>query len=97
MDEAEAGSILANVVQELRSQSFAELVRRYLDNDQTTEVRGESGAGYQVEVQAFWEDPRQRAGNLRVMVSIDDGSLWHSIAPKSSSFIIAPDGTHVGE
>lgn len=97
MDEAEAAAILASVEQELRRQGFAELVHRYLDNDQSTEVRGASGVSYQLEVQAFWDDPRRRGENLRVMVSIDDGSFRRAVSPRSSSFIIAPDGTFVGE
>jgi hypothetical protein len=97
LDEAEAASILATVVAEVRSQGYAGLVRRYLDSEENTEVPGASGAIYQVEVQAFWDDPRQRGDNLRVIVSIDDGSFLRATLPKASSFVVAPDGTFVGE
>ena len=97
MDEAEARSILSRVAEELRTLSYTDLVRKYMAEDQNTEVAGASGVTYQVEVQAFWDDPRQPGSNLRVMASIDDGSFWRSVSPRTVSFIVAPDGTFVGE
>ena len=97
MDEAEAGSILGRTVETLRRQEYADLVRRYIDDHDNMEITGQSGVTYQVEVQAFWDDPRARGGNLCVLVSIDDGSFLRATSPKSSSFIMAPDGTFVGE
>jgi hypothetical protein len=48
------------------------------------------------EVQSnLWDDPREHR-NLRVMVSVDDGG-WRSFAPLSDDFIVAPDGTFIGE
>jgi hypothetical protein len=43
----------------------------------------------------FWDDSEHR--NLRVMVSVDDGGWRSSLAPLSADFIVAPDGTFVGE
>jgi hypothetical protein len=58
------------------------------------EVAGPSGAIYQLEVQAFWDDKRSR--HLRVLASIDDGG-WSAFIPLTDDFIIAPDGSFVGE
>ena len=43
----------------------------------------------------LWDDPGEHR-NLRVMVSVDDGG-WRSFAPLSDDFIVAPDGTFIGE
>lgn len=60
----------------------------------TRTVVAESGVQYQVDVQAFW-DSRQ-PGNLRVIVAIDDGG-WRAFKPISTDFIVASDGSFVGE
>lgn len=49
---------------------------------------------YQIEIQVFHDDPK--SGNIRVLGSIDDGG-WRSIIPLSEDFIMAPDGSFVGE
>jgi hypothetical protein len=97
MDEVEARSILDDTLSRLRGLAFSELVERYLGEIDAFEVAGRSGAEYQIEVEAFWDDPRVQGGNLRVMAAIDDGRGWRSIAPLTDSFIKAPDGTLVGE
>jgi hypothetical protein len=97
MDEAEAGSILNETLSRLRVLSFSELVARHLGDVDAYEVTGASGAEYQIEVETFWDDPRREGGNLRVMASIDDGRGWRSISPMTASFIMAPDGSFVGE
>ena len=95
MDEAEAKGILAQQIERLRSMSYAGL-QRFVKDEEHLEVKGESGVVYQVEVQALWDDGRP-GGNLRVMVSIDDGRGWRAFKPLTSGFIVAPDGSLVGE
>ncbi len=97
MDEAEARSILTDALDRLRTVAFEDLVARYLDDVDTTVVTGPSGTVYQLEIEAFWDDPRRPGENLRVMVAIDDGRGWRSISPLTSSFIITPAGAFVGE
>jgi hypothetical protein len=97
MDEAEAGLILQRTVQSLRSLTYAGLVERYLDDVDAFEVSGDSGAEYQIEVEGMWDDPRLKGGNLRMFAAIDDGRGWRSISPMTASFIMAPDGSFVGE
>lgn len=58
------------------------------------EVTGPSGVVYQVEVEAFWDDRKRR--DLRVLASIDDGG-WRAFSPLCDDFIIATDGSFVGE
>jgi hypothetical protein len=45
-------------------------------------------------VQAFWDD--RKNDNLRVMVKIEDGG-WRALTPMCCDFIVAPDGSFVGE
>ena len=47
-----------------------------------------------IEISAFWDD--QPDADIRVAFAIDDGG-WRSICPVGADFIIAPDGSFVGE
>jgi hypothetical protein len=94
MDETEARGILAQHIKSLRAMSHAEL-QRFVKDEEHLEAKGESGVEYQVEVQALWDEGRP-GGNLRVMVSIDDGG-WRAFNPLTEDFVIAPDGSFVGE
>ena len=95
MNDEEAKRVLDGVVAELRRESYRTLVARYLQESDEHTVVAESGAQYQVEVQAFWDSPRQ-PGNLRVIIAIDDGG-WRAFRPLSTDFIVASDGSFVGE
>lgn len=53
-----------------------------------------TGRSYTLEIRSFYDDKRDK--NLRVRLSIDDGG-WSAIVPMSSDFIVAPDGSFVGE
>jgi len=94
MDTREAEVLIHDFVARLRHQSYGDLVARYLDKTEHRSIRGPSGADYQIEVQALWDD--RQPGNMRVIVAIDDGG-WSAIKPMSTDFIIAPDGSFVGE
>jgi hypothetical protein len=79
----------------LRMDSYGFLVSRYLDRSVHREALGASGTLYDVEIQAFWDSVGQ-PGNLRVMVGVDAGGHGpRSLA--TDDFILAPDGTFVGE
>ena len=94
MDQAEALSIVEAELAKLRQATYAELADRLLGKQETLERLGATGARYQVEIQAFWDDKRK--GNLRVCAAIDDGG-WRAFVPLSVDFIRAPDGSFVGE
>jgi hypothetical protein len=93
MDKDEAREILRQHLAGYRSRAYADLVS-ILGQVNVAETAGQSGTKYQIEVEVFWDDKSQR--NLRVLASIDDGG-WRAWAPLSDSFILAPDGTFVGE
>ena len=76
-------------------QPYSALVARFLPESDVRKVVAESGVQYQVEVQAFWDDPHQPR-NLRVMIAVDDGG-WRAFSPLSKDFVVAPDGSFVGE
>ena len=93
MDKVEAKGLLEAAVAELRAKSRVEL-ERLIGAPDAYEVQGKSGKTYQMEKQAFWDDKKGR--DLRVLVSIDDGG-WRAFFPTTESFIMAPDGSFVGE
>ena len=93
MDKVEAKGLLEAAVAEVRAKSRVEL-ERLIGSPDAYEVQGKSGKTYQMEKQAFWDD--KRGQDLRVLVSIDDGG-WRALAPMGHSFIMAPDGSFVGE
>lgn len=93
-DKSEAGRLAESILESLRRESYQALVNRYLDSPEHREVVGESGKRYQVEVEAFWDSGQP--GDLRVRVAIDDGG-WRALSPLTSDFIIATDGSFVGE
>ena len=93
MDEAEATTILESELARYRKMSYVELWD-LAEEPRTVEIAGPSGVKYQLEAQAWWDDASRT--NIRVLLSIDDGS-WRSFVPLSRDFLIAPDGSFVGE
>ena len=94
MDKREALHVAQDVAARFRIEPHALLVERLLDSPEVMEVVGASGTRYQVEVEAFWD--AGKPGNLRVIVSIEDGGLG-AFVPQTTDFIMAPDGSPVGE
>lgn len=94
MDKHEAREILASELASLRRTPYEELVHRLLDRVETREAVGASGTRYQLEVQGLWDSrPREV---LRVLASVDDGGV-SAFVPLTDGFLIAPDGSFVGE
>jgi hypothetical protein len=95
VDKVEAKAVLQDQMNKLRILSYSE-IRKLAESEktETLEIAAKSGKRYQLEIQAFWDDKREK--NIRVMVSIDDGG-WLAFFPLSSDCIIAPDGSFVGE
>ena len=60
----------------------------------TDEIPRDGERSWQVEVQVSWDD--QPNGNIRVMVSIDDGGL-RAFVPMTNDFIKSPSGEFIGE
>lgn len=85
--------VLRDELQKYRSRSYSELIT-LVGQEINTEVRGQSGVTYQVEIRVFRDDGPEE--NLRVLGSIDDGG-WRAFIPLTDSFILAPNGSFVGE
>ena len=94
MDKDEAREVLQGHLTPLRDLSYEELKARFLNKQEAFDTHGPSGAWYQLEIQGFWDD--RRGGNLRILGSIDDGG-WRAFSPLTDSFIMAPDGSFIGE
>jgi len=95
MDNTEARAVLKAELERLRAKSYGELVG-LIGVQGTMEVKGPSGITYQVEVQAFWDDPKKPNQVLRILGNIDDGGI-RVYFPMSDSFLMAPDGAFVDE
>jgi hypothetical protein len=93
VNENEARALLRRHLLAYRSRSHPDLAS-LIGHPQHLDVTGASGAPYQIEVEAFWDD--EPGGNIRVLGTIDDGGL-RALKPLADDFIIAPDGTFVGE
>ena len=93
MDTDEARSVLTEHLASYRALTYPELAGR-VDTVETAEHRAPSGVEYQLEVQFFWDSKPNR--DVRVIALVDDGG-WRAFVPLSDDFILAPDGTFVGE
>ncbi len=93
MNKPEAKKIIADQLKPFREKPYAELINMIKQKPLTYEVRGPSGALYQIEIQAFWDHPN---GDVRIMGSIDDGGL-SAYSPINDDFIKSATGEFVGE
>jgi hypothetical protein len=89
MDRKEARKLLDLFVAALQARSYQEW-QSLLGEAEVMEKTGPSGVTYQIEWEAFWD--ARAGGDIRVMVSIDDGSLARFILPLSTSFLVSPGG-----
>jgi hypothetical protein len=95
MDKAEARRVLADEVRRLRELSYEEFRARIEEPEvETREVAAKSGTTYQLENQPVWDG--EAGGDIRVLVAVDDGGL-SAFKPLTDDFILAPDGSFVGE
>ena len=93
MDKDEAREILTEALAPYRTQTY-ELLQRLLDEQDYALITSDSGVEYNLKIHAVWDS--RSGGDLRVFGEIDDGGLrW--FCPLCNDFIIAPDGTFVGE
>jgi len=79
---------------ELRRRTYSQLVAEWLYQPRSEWASATSGKKYALEIEAVWDD--RPSGPLRVWVLVDDGGAsWKR--PLQRDFIIAPDGSFVGE
>ena len=95
MDMVEARALLAEVVADLRTESYPALVAQYIGETGTRELVGASGVAYCVEIQGVWDTGSP--GDLRILIGIDDGGLRASFRPLTDDFIMTPSGSFAGE
>ena len=93
MDNNEARTLLRIHLDAYHHRKYEELVM-LLGKPEVIQLQGASGATYQVEVEVHWDD--RPGGAVRVLGSIDDGG-WRAFKPLCDDFIVAADGTFVGE
>ena len=93
MNREIASTLIDEELGRLREFSYSELLK-LMDKPSTIYVQGQDGKRYQIERQAFWDS--NKGGNIRVMVSADDGG-WSAFKPLSAAFIISPDDSFIGE
>lgn len=93
MDSSEAKAILLSESTKYRATSYDDL-KGLLGSQDRYEVNGPSGIVCQLEIQAVWDDKPNDI--LRVIAAIDDGGI-RAYMPMIEDFLIAPDGTLVGE
>ena len=94
MKKAAFQSLLLPIVAEYRQRSY-EFWLSHLDGEPiTSEFVADDGTDCQVEINVFWD--HKPDGDIRVIFAIDDGG-WRALLPVTDSFIIARDGTFVGE
>ena len=87
MNRQVAQRILDARLAEMRGLSYPALLARIGEISVAT-ATGEDGKEYQIEIEVFWDDPRQRK-DLRVMATVDDGG-WSAFVPLLGSFIVSP-------
>jgi hypothetical protein len=93
MNKTEAGELLRSRLNSWRTRSYQELAA-LIGESYAFEAKGPSGTQYQGSIRVFWDG--EADGDVRVIGSIDDGG-WRAFVPLSDSFIMAPDGSFVGE
>ncbi len=89
MDKVEARGLLEEFLEELQKRSREELLG-LISNPVCLEKTGKSGTVYQIEYEAVWD--YEPGGDLRVIVSIDDGGLLSTFKPLTADFLVSSEG-----
>jgi hypothetical protein len=93
VDEQIVYALIDGWLEELKKRPYDDLVS-FMGHPQTKEVTGGDGKNYQLEAEVFWDG--KKGGDIRVIVAGDDGG-WRAFKSLTSDFIMAPDGSFVGE
>ncbi len=90
MNKQEAQRLLDDFAAALQSRFTYQDWQKLLGESEVVETTGESGVAYQIEWQVFWDS--RPDGAIRVLISIDDGSLARFIIPLTTSFLVSAAG-----
>jgi hypothetical protein len=93
MDRSEARELLIEHLRRFRGMDHGWLAEQ-IGDQQVATVNGTSGVEYQIEVEILWD--AEPGGTLRVLGSIDDGSLRGAFRPVCEDFLVDPEGTGAG-
>jgi hypothetical protein len=93
MDRDEARAIAEKDLEFYRARSYEQIVGR-IGAQESFERVNERGEPYQIEFDFFYDDAEEKSIRVSGMVSY---SFWTDFAPVTSDFIVAPDGTFIGE
>jgi hypothetical protein len=93
MDTREARKLLQEQLGTYRQLSYAALAARVGTEDHLEAV-GFSGVTYQIEIMFLWD--HLPGGDVRVLGAVDDMGL-RAIFPLCDDFLVAPNGSTVGE
>jgi hypothetical protein len=86
MNRTEATGILCHHMDSLETSGYNNLARR-IGEEQSIEIRGDTGVIYQLEISILWDrDPR---GAICIIGSIDDGGL-RAFLPLTDSRLVEP-------
>jgi hypothetical protein len=88
MDRDEAISLLDAKLDEYRKLPYAELAAK-IGHEEFPKVVGPSSTEYQIEIQIRWD--HKHDGDVRVMGTIDDGTLRGPFKPVCSDLIVRPN------
>ncbi len=93
MNKTEAASIIESELAQYKKLSYEDLVRK-IGEQETFERINETGENYQIEIDFFFDDEKEKTLRVTGMISY---SFWTDFSPVCSDFIIAPDGKFIGE
>jgi hypothetical protein len=89
MDRDEASRLLGEHLEGRATEDFESLAA-LVGDPQVTQTTGESGIEFQIEVEALWDDESRSV--LRVLGSIDEGTLRRAFRPITDDFLIDRNG-----
>ena len=89
MDKVEARGLLEEFLEELQKRSREELLG-LISNPVCLEKTRQSGTVYQIDLEALWDF--EPGGDLRIIVSIDDGGLLSAFKPLTANFLVSSEG-----
>jgi hypothetical protein len=93
MDKNEARAIAECELEAYRAMSYEEIITK-LGEQESFERVSEKGEPYQIEFEFFYDDAEEK--NIRVSAAVSY-SGWTYFSPVSDDFIMAPNGSFVGE
>lgn len=86
-------ALLERKVDELRALPYEQL-QAMVGTVDKEELQANDGGLVVLQIMGFWDD--RKKGHVRILVNADDGGL-RAFLPRSSSFIVGPDGRFIGE